>query len=117
MNDFYRFGAPGLFEIAARFIEGATFYVAFRSLAQPVPALECGLLDVGRALVDNLFFFIPYQVGSREGGMLLLATGALAIPGRATVSAAVFYRLVEIFWTGIGYLLWIQDENAKRSSA
>jgi hypothetical protein len=32
------------------------------------------------------------------------------------ISAAVLYRLVEIFWTGIGYLLWIQAEKAKRSS-
>ncbi|MGZ3653067.1 MAG: hypothetical protein ACXWSC_17935, partial [Bdellovibrionota bacterium] len=70
----------------------------------------------GRAIVDNLFFFIPYQVGSREGGIVMLAEHALGLSGAAAVSAAVFYRLVEIFWTGVGYLFWIQDENAFKSS-
>lgn len=111
-----RFWAAVLLEVAARFIEGATFYVAFRALGQPTTALVCGLLDVGRALMDNLFFFVPYQVGSREGGVVMLAEHALGVAGGAAVSAAVFYRLVEIFWTGVGYLFWIQAENSAKSS-
>lgn len=111
-----RFWAAVLLEVVARFIEGLTFYVAFRALGDTVAPAASGLLDVGRALLDNLFFFIPYQVGSREGGILLLATDALRIGSTVTVSAAVLYRLVEIFWTLVGYLFWIQDANAAKSS-
>ena len=50
-------------EIVARFVEGGTFYVAFRALGQAQPLIPCALLDVGRALLDNIFFFVPYQVG------------------------------------------------------
>ena len=103
-------------EVAARFVEGTTFYVAFRAMHESVPALTCGLLDVGRALMDNLFFFVPYQVGSREGGIVLLAERAVGVSAGAAVSAAVFYRLVEILWMGIGYLFWIQEERSRRSS-
>jgi hypothetical protein len=111
-----RFWAAVLLEVIARFVEGATFFVAFRALGLAVAPAVCALLDVGRALVDNVFFFVPYQVGSREGGILLLAQHALGVAGGLAVSAAVFYRLVEVFWTGVGYLFWIQDANAAKSS-
>ncbi len=111
-----RFWMAVLFEILARFVEGLTFYIAFHALGQPASVLVCSLLDIGRALMDNVFFFIPYQVGSREGGILLLAEHALRISGGAAVSAAVLYRLVEICWMGIGYLLWIAENKERRSS-
>ena len=111
-----RFWAAVGFEIVARFVEGATFYISFRALSQPVSPFTCGLLDVGRALMDNLFFFVPYQVGSREGGIVLLAEHAVGVSAGAAVSAAVLYRLVEIFWMGTGYAFWIHDERSRKSS-
>jgi hypothetical protein len=37
--------------------------------------------------------------------------------GRANaVSAAVFYRLVEILWMGLGYIFWIIEGRSFRSS-
>ncbi len=111
-----RFWLAVFFEVLARFVEGLIFYVAFRALKAPVPLLVCSLLDVGRALMDNIFFFIPFQVGSREGGIVLISEHVLSISGGAAVSAAVLYRLVEILWTGFGYLLWIAENRARRSS-
>ncbi len=111
-----RFWGAVFFEMVARFVEGLTFYIGFRALGQPVSAAASALLDVGRALIDNMFFFIPYQVGSREGGTLLLAEHALQIGTAGVVGAVLFYRLVEIFWTGIGYLLWINEERLRKSS-
>lgn len=111
-----RFWAAVGLEILARFVEGLTFYIAFQALGQPASALACSLLDVGRALMDNIFFFIPYQVGSREGGIVLMAEHALHISGNVAVSAAVLYRLVEIFWMGMGYLLWISAARERKSS-
>jgi hypothetical protein len=108
-------GAAGM-EMLARFVEGCTFYVSFQALGKPVPAFTCGLLDIGRALMDNIFFFVPYQVGSREGGIVLLAQHAVGVAATAAVSAAVFYRLVEIFWMGTGYLFWIFEERSRKSS-
>ncbi len=111
-----RFWFSVLLEVAARFIEGLTFYVAFLALNTPVGIWESAILDVGRALLDNVFFFIPYQVGSREGGIVLLAEYAFHISPAAAVSGAVMYRLVEILWMGVGYLLWIMESKDSRSS-
>lgn len=111
-----RFWAAVVLEVAARFVEGLTFFIAFHALGEPASVVVSALLDVGRALVDNVFFFIPYQVGSREGGIVLLAEHALHVNAQAAVAAAVMYRLVEILWMGIGYLLWIAETRSRRPS-
>jgi hypothetical protein len=112
----WRFWSAVGVETIVRFVEGITFYVAFRALAAPISVLQASLLDVGRALLDNAFFFIPYQVGSREAGILLLSKSVLGIGEASVVSATVFYRLVEILWMGIGYLLWLQRSSSAKLS-
>lgn len=111
-----RFWAAVFFETLARFVEGATFYVAFRALGDPLPVLYCALLDVGRALMDNIFFFIPYQVGSREAGLMMLSEHVFHAGTATAVSAAVFYRLVEILWMAVGYGLWMYESKSSKLS-
>ena len=95
-------------EIFARFIEGLTFFVAFKIVAQPLPFLHSTFLEVGRALFDNIFFFVPYQMGSREFGVSILLDSVLNTPKGAYVAAALLYRMVEIVWMLIGYVLWVK---------
>jgi hypothetical protein len=103
-------------EIVVRFVEGLTFYVAFRALGAPVSVLAASLLDVGRALLDNALFFVPYQVGSREAGILVLSRHVLQIGEGYVVSALVFYRLVEIFYMALGYALWTHRASSRKVS-
>ena len=65
--------------------------------------------------VDNLFFFIPYQVGSREGTILMLTQHVFNAGAKAAVGAAVMYRLVEICWMVFGYILWISAGSSRKS--
>ncbi len=103
------FSSAVLLEVLARFIEGFTFYVAFRIVGQPLTFLSSAFLEVGRALFDNLFFFVPYQVGSREFGISILLENVLHASKDAFVAAALLYRLVEIFWVALGYALWVKS--------
>lgn len=111
-----RFWLAVLLEISARFVEGLTFYIAFYALANPITVAQAALLDVGRAVLDNLFFFIPYQVGSREASVQFLAENVLTSGHGSAISAAIFYRLVEILWIGIGYILWINAGRSRKFS-
>lgn len=112
----WRFWLAVFVETLARFVEGFTFYIAFHALGEPISLFYCALLDVGRALMDNVFFFIPYQVGSREASLLLLCKNVLRMGADSAVSVAVLYRLVEILWMALGYLLWMKGTKPSRVS-
>jgi len=103
-------------EVAARFVEGLTFYLAFSLLGQHLSLLTSALLDVGRTLFDNIFFFIPYQVGSREQGVLVLLEQVFGQETKVYLSAAFLYRLVEVIWVLVGYVLWVIHRNKFKSS-
>ncbi|MCO5142389.1 MAG: flippase-like domain-containing protein [Oligoflexia bacterium] len=113
MKDYrLRFLCAVFLETIARFVEGLTFYIAFIALGEKIDIFSALLLDVGRALLDNLFFFIPYQVGSREASVLLLTKSIMKIEVQSVLIVVLLYRAVEIFWMIIGYLLWIFEKKS-----
>ncbi|MEI8346447.1 MAG: lysylphosphatidylglycerol synthase domain-containing protein [Pseudomonadota bacterium] len=111
----YRLGVAFGLEIFARFIEGLTFYCAFYLLNHPISLVASALLDVGRTLVDTLFFFIPYQVGSREQGVLFFLENILGYSSAGYLTATFLYRFVEIVWVVIGYAFWTRSKRATTS--
>lgn len=91
----------------ARFIEGLTFYLAFLFIQQKIPFLTAIMLDVGRTFIDTFFFFIPYQIGAREEGIRFFMENIFQTSSTGFVSVVLLYRVVEIFWVFVGYILWI----------
>ena len=56
------------------------------------------------SLFANLLFFMPLQIGGREGGFMMSASG-LALTTSAGIFVALIVRLRELFWTALGLLL------------
>ena len=56
------------------------------------------------SLFANLLFFIPLQLGGREGGFLMSIT-AFGISSSSAVFVALLVRLRELIWTAIGLVL------------
>jgi hypothetical protein len=90
----------------ARFIEGITFYSAFKIIHKPLSFLSSTVLEIGRTFVDAIFFFIPYQVGSREKGIQVLMDDLLHVPSRGFLTVSLLYRFVEFTWVIVGYAIW-----------
>lgn len=102
-------------EVAARYVEGLTFYCAFLLISRPVSFVNCALLDVGRMFVDTVCFFIPYQVGTREQGVAILLHDVLGQSTSGYLAATMFFRAVEVSWMVIGYALWTRSSKAESS--
>ena len=56
------------------------------------------------SLFANLLFFLPLQLGGREGGFAM-STSSLNLPGEVGIFISIICRVRELFWTAIGLAL------------
>ena len=56
------------------------------------------------SLFANLLFFIPLQIGGREGGFMMVVSN-LGMTVQVSMSISIICRVREIFWTSLGLFL------------
>jgi uncharacterized membrane protein YbhN (UPF0104 family) len=91
------------------------FFIIARGVGHPVTFGTAFLIGGFSSLVVNLFFFMPFNVGSKEGGLYVIFS-ALGLPSRLGVAAAVVSRLREITWIAIGLLLVLLTRRSRAIS-
>lgn len=91
-------------ELFARVLSCAEIYFIFIALDHPVTYINCILIMGFTSLFANILFFSPMQIGTREGGFLLIF-GILGLPSVWAVSISFITRIRELFWMMIGIFL------------
>ncbi len=91
-------------EYTARIVSCLEIWLILNVLTTDVSFIGCILIVAFASLLANLLFFLPMQLGGREGGFAL-ATGGLALSGVYGVYAALITRVREFIWIIIGLAL------------
>ena len=72
---------------------------------------QCILIYAFTTLFANMLFFMPLQLGGREGGFLM-STEGLGMTAQAGIFVGLLVRIRELIWTAIGLLLIKFDKKA-----
>lgn len=98
------FYASLFLEYAARIACCAEVWLILNVLTTNVSFINCVLILAFSSLLANLLFFMPMQLGGREGGFAL-AVGGLSLSGAYGVYTALITRVRELVWIVIGLAL------------
>ena len=107
------FVASVLLELACRVASALEIYFVLLVLMPSPSYLDCILILAFTSLFANLLFFIPLQLGGREGGFLM-SSASLGLPAPAGIFVALIVRLRELAWVGIGLLLIKMEKKQER---
>ncbi len=100
-----------LLEFLARMLGCLEVMFLLLIFTRDVSYWDCVLIQAFYSLFANILFFVPMQVGTREGGTAIMAS-TLGVGGAYGVLAGLLTRLRELLWIAIGLLL-IRIGNGK----
>jgi uncharacterized membrane protein YbhN (UPF0104 family) len=93
-----------ILEILARVVTCLEIYFAALAIGLNMSFLDSLIISSASSLFANLIFFLPMQLGTREGG-LVLALKSMRYRGDSGIFIGLITRVRELVWIAIGLML------------
>ena len=93
-----------LLEFGARMLGCFEIQLILLAFTRNISFWDCVLMQAFSSFFANLFFFIPMQMGTREGGLAIITNG-MHLNGAYGVLTGLITRLRDMFWIAVGLLL------------
>jgi hypothetical protein len=104
-------------EYAGRCLSMLEYLFIIRALGLHVDYFTAFMIGAFSQFITNATFFIPFELGSKEGSMSLIF-GLLGLPPDLGVYASIVSRIREMIWIALGLILvWVARRRASRSSS
>lgn len=100
-----------LLELSCRIVSALEIYFILLVIMPSANYFDSILILAFTSLFANMLFFMPLQLGGREGGFMMSAKG-LALTTSAGIFVALLVRVRELIWTAIGLLLIKFDKKS-----
>lgn len=104
-----------MFEFVSRCLTSVEVYLIIMAVNPDVSLLDCVMIMAFTSLLSNLFFFLPMQLGAREGGFVAAISG-LSMSDGVGVFVGLIARVRELLWIVIGVAL-MKIGNISRKDA
>jgi hypothetical protein len=91
-------------EYFARIVGALEFYFIMQAISVDIGILSSIYISAASSLIANLFFFIPLQLGTREGSLWLVFESLKFTPALG-VFVSFVTRIREFFWILVGLIL------------
>jgi len=98
------FFAANFYEYLSRVVATVEFYFILRAIGLTPTLLDTFIINAGAGLISNMLFFVPFELGVKEGGLFALLGFLKYVPSTG-VYVGIVDRLREMFWILVGLIL------------
>lgn len=91
-------------ELLARYVLCVEVLFMMYAINYPITFSQTVIIESIQSMIGNLFFFMPMQLGAREGGFVL-AMSIMSMPAAHGIFVGLCMRIRELVWTVVGILL------------
>jgi uncharacterized protein (TIRG00374 family) len=112
----WKFTGALLLEYTSRLLMGVEVYLILGGIGIETTLASALFLYVAYSIVINVLFFVPMNLGAREGG-LVLGLQSLALPPLLGVYLGIVMRIREFVWILIGLLFILLTTDKVKSAS
>ena len=111
----WSFIAANFFECASRLVATFEFYFILKAIGLNPSIMDAFIINAGAGLISNLLFFVPFELGVKEGG-LYAVLGFLSFTPSVGIYVGIVNRLREMVWIFVGLILITFSKNNNKQN-